>query len=89
VLVLDDGRAMNILVANLCGKAQRARIAPVTGSVAQVRTLDAASARHAMAQPVAFRSGTPVAHRIASDGLELELAAHAVAFVEIATAPGA
>jgi D-apionolactonase len=80
-LALSTGQTLHLLVANLTCEEQTCAIEPLRGPRAEVRSLDATNAAHAMAQPLEFRS-QHVRVPIADSRLTLALAPYSVTRVD-------
>ena len=76
-------RSTHVVVANMRAETERVLVRDPGGGAASLRVLDAGSARHAMASPAAFAAEARTWERSAGS-IELELAPHAIAFLEIA-----
>jgi hypothetical protein len=77
----------HMALANMRAETEHVRVLDPAGGRATVRVLDSVSAPRAMAAPSAFAAEGRACERDAGS-IELELAPHAVAFLEIASEPG-
>ena len=86
-LALLDGENIHLLVANLTADTQTCAMEGIDGDSPQVRSLDASTVSHAVAQPLQFRSQffpTP----ISGSTLTLGLAPYSVVRIDLRAANG-
>jgi hypothetical protein len=81
-LAVEDTTGTHLLVAHLTRTPGRVVVAGLPGRTASVRKLDASTAREAAADPIAFR-GRSSSAEIVGGRLELDLAAYAIARVDV------
>jgi hypothetical protein len=81
-LAVEDTTGTHLLVAHLTRTPRRVLVAGLPGRTASVRVLDASSVGEAAADPIAFR-GRSSSAAIADGRLDLDLAAYAVARVDV------
>ncbi len=81
-LALRVAGSTHLLVANLTAETQTCEAGPLAGDRAAVRSLDAASAREAMTQPLEYRARRAFVP-IVSSTLTLELAPYSVTRVDL------
>lgn len=87
-IVAADPAAIHALVYNLTPEPVRVTIGPLPGPTARVRTLNDRTAPAAAAHPVLFRTRIAAVVPLEDGRLDMTLAPHAIAQVDVDMIPG-